>query len=163
MIRNLNETTAPTYYADLTHHQQQVIQAAIEILEARMKNGELLSSAKVVKEYCQLHISAEKDEQFCSLFLDNQHCLIAFERLFRGTIDGASVYPRVVARRALELNAAAIILVHNHPSGCIDPSDADIRITKRLKEALQLIDVRVLDHIIVGGSNASSIAEAGLL
>jgi DNA repair protein RadC len=97
------------------------------------------------------------------MFLDSQHRLIAFERLFRGTIDGASVYPRVVVRRALELNAAAVIFTHNHPSGVPEPSTADINITKRLKDALGLIDVRVLDHIIAGTDGTSSMAESGLL
>jgi DNA repair protein RadC len=163
MILNLNETKAPHYYADLTASQQHVVQAAIEILEARMKKGELLSSAAVVKDYCKLHISAERDEHFCCMFLNNQHQLIAFERIFRGTIDGANVHPRVIVRRTLELNAAALIFVHNHPSGVVEPSSQDLRITQKLKESLALVDVRVLDHIVVGDKGCTSIAEAGLL
>jgi DNA repair protein RadC len=97
------------------------------------------------------------------MFLDSQHRLIAFERLFRVTIDGASVYPRVVVRRGLELNAAALILTRNHPSGLPEPSTADTKITQRLKDALALVDVRVLDHVIVGTDGTSSMAEAGLL
>jgi DNA repair protein RadC len=89
--------------------------------------------------------------------------MIAFERLFRGTVDGASVHPRVVVRRSLELNAAAVILVHNHPSGKVDPSDADIRITRRLREALGVVDVRVLDHIVVGDTGCCSLAQEGRL
>jgi DNA repair protein RadC len=163
MILELNETKEPSYYIDLTLPQQEVIQAAIEILEARMKRGELLNSAQAVKEYCQLHISAEKDEQFCCIFLDNQHRHIAFERLFYGTIDSARVHPRVIVRRALELNAAALIMVHNHPSGESQPSQQDIKLTTTIREALKVVDVRVLDHIVVGDSNSVSLAEQGLL
>ncbi|WP_372877046.1 JAB domain-containing protein [Spongiibacter marinus] len=163
MINELNETKAPQYFADLSHNQRQVVEAAIEILGDRLKKGEQLTSAEVVKDYCRLQVSAERDEQFCCIFLDNQHCMIAFERLFRGTIDGASVHPRVVVRRSLELNAAAVILVHNHPSGKVDPSDADIRITRRLREALGVVDVRVLDHIVVGDTGCCSLAQEGRL
>ena len=143
--------------------QQATIREAIGILETRIRNTKVFTSPSDVKQFCQLQIAQEKDEYFCSMFLDSQHRLIAFERLFRGTIDGASVYPRVVVRRALELNAAAVIFTHNHPSGVPEPSTADINITKRLKDALGLIDVRVLDHIIAGTDGTSSMAESGLL
>ena len=143
--------------------QQATIREAIGILETRIRNTKVFTSPSDVKQFCQLQIAQEKDEHFCSMFLDSQHRLIAFERLFRGTIDGASVYPRVVVRRALELNAAAVIFTHNHPSGVPEPSTADINITKRLKDALGLIDVRVLDHIIAGTDGTSSMAESGLL
>ena len=143
--------------------QQATIREAIGILETRIRNTKAFTSPSDVKQFCQLQIAQEKDEYFCSMFLDSQHRLIAFERLFRGTIDGASVYPRVVVRRALELNAAAVIFTHNHPSGVPEPSTADINITKRLKDALGLIDVRVLDHIIAGTDGTSSMAESGLL
>jgi DNA repair protein RadC len=143
--------------------QQATIREAIGILESRLQTTEAFTSPSAVKQFCQLQIAQEKDEHFCCLFLDSQHRLIAFERLFSGTIDGASVYPRVVVRRSLELNAAALILTHNHPSGLPDPSSADTKITQRLKEALALVDVRVLDHVIVGTDGTSSMAEAGLL
>ena len=143
--------------------QQATIREAIGILETRLKTTQAFTTPSDVRQFCQLHIAAEKDEHFCCMFMDSQHRLIAFEKLFRETIDGASVYPRVVVRRALELNAAALILTHNHPSGLPEPSTADINITKRLKEALALIDVRVLDHIIAGTDGTSSMAEAGLL
>jgi DNA repair protein RadC len=143
--------------------QQATIREAIGILESKLRTTKAFTSPSDVKHYCQLHIAQEKDEHFCCMFLDSQHRLIAFERLFRGTVDGASVYPRVVVRRALELNAAALILTHNHPSGLPEPSTADTRITQRLKEALALVDVRVLDHVIVGTDGTSSMAEAGLL
>ena len=97
------------------------------------------------------------------LFLDSRHRVLAFEELFRGTIDGASVHPREVVRRALQHNAAAVIFSHNHPSGVAEPSQADQRITLRLREALGLVDVRVLDHLIVGDGDCCSLAQRGLL
>jgi DNA repair protein RadC len=102
-------------------------------------------------------------EVFCCLYLDNRHRLIRFEELFRGTIDGATVHPREVLRQALAHNAAAIILAHNHPSGVAEPSQADEMITRRLKEALALVDIRVLDHLVIAGAEAVSLAEKGLL
>jgi DNA repair protein RadC len=102
-------------------------------------------------------------EVFGALFLDSQHRLIAFRELFLGTIDSAAVHPREVLRETLALNAAAVIFVHNHPSGVAEPSNSDVRITERLRNALQLIDVRVLDHIVVSGDAAVSMAERGLL
>ena len=157
--------TPDSSQAKLAHaeSQQATIQEAIGILESRLRKTKAFTKPDDVKQFCQLHIAAEKDEHFCCMFLDTQHRLIAFERLFRGTIDGASVYPRVVVRRALELNAAALILAHNHPSGLPEPSSADTRITQRLKDALALVDVRVLDHVIVGTEGTSSMAESGLL
>ena len=156
-----NTGTAPC--AEFTSNQQATIQEAIGILESRLRTTKAFTSPSDVKQFCQLQIAQEKDEHFCCMFMDSQHRLIAFERLFRGTIDCVSAYPRVVVKRALELNAAALILTHNHPSGLPEPSTADIKITQRLKEALGLIDVRVLDHIIAGTSGTSSMAEAGLL
>jgi DNA repair protein RadC len=100
---------------------------------------------------------------FCVLFLTNRHRVIAFEEMFRGTIDGATVHPREVVKQALRLNAAAVILAHNHPSGVSEPSRADEAITRRLRDALALVDIRVLDHLIVGGSEITSLAERGLL
>ncbi|MBK6511260.1 MAG: DNA repair protein RadC [Haliea sp.] len=149
--------------ADFNANQKATIHEAIGILESRLRTTKAFTSPSEVKQFCQLHISKELDEHFCCLFLDSQHRLIAFERLFRGTIDGAAVYPRVVVRRALELNAAATIFTHNHPSGLPEPSSADKKITNRLKDALALVDVRVLDHVIVGTDGTHSMAEAGLL
>jgi len=102
-------------------------------------------------------------EVFCCLYLDNRHRLIAFEELFRGTIDGAAVYPREVVRQAMLHNAAALIVAHNHPSGIAEPSHADALITQRLREALALVDIRLLDHLIVAGPATLSLAERGLL
>ena len=102
-------------------------------------------------------------EVFCCLFLDNRHRVLRFDELFRGTIDGTSVYPREVVKEALAVNAAAVILAHNHPSGVAEPSQADERITKRLKSALELVDIRLLDHLIIGDGCATSLASRGML
>jgi len=159
------ETSDAKFASELefTSTQSATIREAVGILESRLTSAEAFTSTIEVKQYCRLKISHKRDEYFCCLFLDNQHRLIVFERLFRGTIDGAAVYPRVVVRRALELNAAAVIFTHNHPSGVTDPSAADKRITIKLKDALALVDVRVLDHIIVGTGEALSMAEQGLM
>lgn len=102
-------------------------------------------------------------EVFCCLYLDNRHRVLRFDEMFRGTIDGTSVYPREVVKEALAVNAAAVILAHNHPSGVSEPSQADERITRRLKAALELVDIRLLDHIIVGDGRATSLASRGLV
>ena len=162
-INNSEPTRNLQSEREITCSDQNIIKEAIGILESRIRKTEFLTRSTDVKRFCQLQIAEEKDEQFCCLFLDNQHRLITFERLFRGTIDGANVHPRVVVRRALELNSAAVILAHNHPSGITDPSQADISITYRLKKALEYIDVRVLDHVIVGIEGTTSMAEVGSL
>lgn len=113
--------------------------------------------------FLQQHLGTRSREVFCCLFLDSQHRLLRCEDLFLGTLDGAAVYPREVAVRALEYQAAAVILAHNHPSGVTQPSAADRRITERLQKALALVDVRVLDHMIVGRGSCYSFAEAGLI
>jgi DNA repair protein RadC len=102
-------------------------------------------------------------ELFCCLFLDNRHRVLHFDEMFRGTIDGTSVYPREVVKEALAVNAAAVILAHNHPSGVSEPSQADERITSRLKSALELVDIRLLDHLIIGAGRATSLASRGLV
>ena len=102
-------------------------------------------------------------ERFCCLYLDNRHRVLRFDELFRGTIDGTSVYPREVVKEALAVNAAAVILAHNHPSGVAEPSQADERITRRLKSALELVDIRLLDHLIIGDGCATSLASRGML
>lgn len=140
-----------------------VIREAVGILESRLSVHDAFTAPEMVKRYCQLQLAGEKDEHFACIFLDNKHRLLSFERLFQGTIDGASVYPRVVVRRALEVNAAAIILAHNHPSGDPVPSQADRQITQKLSEALFYIDVRVLDHVVVGVEGCCSFAESGYL
>ena len=113
--------------------------------------------------WLRVHLRDLRHEIFAVLLLDARHRVIRFEALFRGTIDGASVHPREVVRSALEQGAAAVVLVHNHPSGVAEPSRADVRITARLKSALELVDVRVLDHLVVGDEDVVSLAERGLL
>jgi DNA repair protein RadC len=151
----------------MTNFEQAAINKAVRILESRLGYYQEppISSPEASKQLCFLKLGGKPDEHFAVAFLTNRHQLISFETLFRGTVDGASVHPRVVVRRALELNAAAVIFTHNHPSGDPTPSQADQRITQRLKEALSLIEVRVLDHLIVGArlEDTVSFAERGLI
>ncbi len=139
-----------------------VIEQALAILDARIKHGDALVSPDDTRAYLKIQLDGELAEKFCCLFMDNRNRVITFETLFKGTIDGASVYPREVVRACLSHNAAAVIFAHNHPSGVAEPSRADEQITIRLKSALELIDVRVLDHIIVG-DECVSMAERGLI
>lgn len=143
------------------------LQATLEIgrrhLLATLRRGDPLTSPDATRHYLSARLRDCPREVFGCLFLDTRHRVIAFEELFQGTIDGASVYPREVVKRALAHNAAAAILTHNHPSGVAEPSRADEQITRRLKEALALVDVRVLDHMIVGDGQVVSLAERGLL
>jgi DNA repair protein RadC len=128
-----------------------------------MQRGPLLNNPAVVREHLLTHYAGAEREVFSVLHLDNRHRLIAVEELFAGTIDGASVHPREVVKFALARNAAAVILAHNHPSGVAEPSQADEMITARIRDALALVDIRVLDHLIVGGSTVTSLAERGLI
>jgi len=143
------------------------LQAVLEMgrrhLFQGIEKGTALSSPQMVKHYLQSRLRHQQREVFCCLFMDNRHCVIACEDLFLGTIDGASVYSREVVKRALELNAAAIIFAHNHPSGAAEPSMADRRLTQQLTQALELVDIRVLDHMVVGDIDVVSFAERGLL
>jgi DNA repair protein RadC len=143
------------------------LQAALEMsrrfLEDSLRRGDALASPEDTRRYLQSRLRTHIQEVFACLFLDNRHRVIEYEELFRGTIDGASVYPREVVRRALHHNAAAVILAHNHPSGVNEPSDADTQITRRLKAALDLIDVRLLDHFVIGDGAPTSLAERGLI
>lgn len=141
---------------------EEVIDAAIREIDARFSVGDPLTSPDATKEFLKLQLAHLEYEVFAALWLNNRHGIIAFEELARGTIDGASVHPREVVKAALAFNASACILCHNHPSGIAEPSEADHRITARLKEALALVAVRTLDHIVVG-KDACSFAERGLL
>jgi DNA repair protein RadC len=132
-------------------------------LERQFFRPDALTSPEHTKRYLIAELAREEREVFAVLFLDNRHRPLALEKLFYGTIDGCSVHPREVVRRALQMNAAATIFSHNHPSGVPEPSAADRALTAKLKEALALIDVRVLDHIIVAGTETVSFAERGLL
>lgn len=142
---------------------EQILEAARQVVDLKVRRGAPFTSPDIVKEYLGARLAGFEHEVFAVLFLDNQHRLIEYVEMFRGTIDGASVYPREVVKEALQLNAAAAILSHNHPSGHPEPSQADRTLTKRLKEALGLVDVRTLDHIIVAGHERVSFAELGLL
>ena len=128
-----------------------------------LPSGETIRSPADTEAFLQARMRDLDHELFCCLFLDNRHRVLSFDELFRGTIDGTSVYPREVVKEALAINAAAVILAHNHPSGVAEPSQADERITKRLKSALDLVDIRLLDHLIIGDGKATSLARRGLL
>ncbi len=125
--------------------------------------GVSIRSPADTEAFLQARMRHLDHELFCCLFLDNRHRVLSFDELFRGTIDGTSVYPREVVKEALAVNAAAVILAHNHPSGVAEPSQADERITRRLKSALELVDIRLLDHLIIGDGRATSLAGRGLL
>jgi len=139
------------------------LEFAKRLLHEKLDKGPALQSPKDVTEYLATHFLNREYETFVVIFLDNQHCVISIEEMFRGTINGASVYPREVAYAVLKHKAAACIFAHNHPSGVAEPSMADKAITKRLKDALSTIDIRVLDHFVVAGSKIVSFAERGLL
>jgi DNA repair protein RadC len=144
-----------------------VLKAALELgarhLAAGLERGQALTEPRAAGRYFAQRLRAMPQEVFACLFLDNRHRAIAFEELFRGTIDGAQVHPREVVRRCIAHNAAAVMFGHNHPSGVAEPSAADRAITRRLVDALALIEVRVLDHFIVGDGDPTSFAERGLL
>lgn len=144
-----------------------LLQAALELarrsVEQSLRRADVMSSPQRTRQFLQHHLSLRNREVFTCLFLDNQHRLLRCEDLFLGTLDGAAVYPREVAVRALQYRAAAVIFAHNHPSGVAEPSVADRRITDRLQAGLALLDIRVLDHIIVGRGQTYSFAEQGLL
>ncbi|WP_086982413.1 RadC family protein [Vibrio aphrogenes] len=144
----------------ITQSQLQVLEQAAEIVESIYLTGDVYTAPQKVKAFLQFKLTPYEQEVFGVMFLNNQHQLISFDIMFKGTVNAASVYPREVAKLALQLNASAIIATHNHPSGQSTPSQADIHITQRLKEALELIDVRMLDHIIIG-KDTSSLAELG--
>ena len=148
--------------------EQQIIDAALAIMESRspfygQKTKTSMRSPAVAKDYFRARIGDKPHEVFSVAFLSAQHDLLSCEDMFFGTINAAAVYPREVVRRALETNASAVILAHNHPSGITTPSDNDRRITDRLKEALETVDISVLDHFIVTNCNAISFAEEGYI
>ncbi len=149
----------PAKYAQLRVAVELARRQALQTVSA----GDVLSSPDATRRFLQYHLGGHNREVFCCLFLDSQHRVLRCEDLFYGTLDGAAVYPREVAVRALQNGAAALIFAHNHPSGVAEPSVADKRITERLCQALSLLDIRVLDHIIVGRGGEYSFAENGLL
>lgn len=143
--------------------KQAVVTLALAILQEQHQPGDSLPGTEATQNYLRLRLADEKAEVFGCLFLDSKHRVLAIKELFYGTIDGAAVYPRIIVQHALSVNAAAMILYHNHPSGVAEASDADRVITRRVREALALIDVRTLDHIIVTCNESQSMAELGLI
>lgn len=131
--------------------------------EETLPMGEAIRSPADTETFLLARLRDRPHEVFCCVYLDNRHRVLAFEELFRGTIDGTSVYPREVVKQALEVNAAAVILAHNHPSGVAEPSQADERITRRVKSALNLVDIRLLDHLVIGDGSSTSLASRGML
>ncbi len=142
---------------------QAVLEMARRHLASELKDQAGITDARSAFAYLQAQLADRPHEVFCALFLDTRHRVITFEELFRGTIDGASVYPREVVKTALQHNAAAVILAHNHPSGIAEPSQADRHLTNRLRDALALVDIRVLDHVVIGQGEPVSFAERGWL
>ena len=165
----MNKHTAhnldPVAYVVDRDSEDAVIASALAILQSRMRNvdGEVFASPTAVSNFCRLKIGGKEHEVFGIVFLDVQNKFIAFEEMFRGTLTQTSVYPREVVIAALKMQAAAVVLTHNHPSGSVHPSRADEALTQTLKAALALVDVRVLDHIIVSESGSLSMAEKGLI
>lgn len=140
-----------------------IVEQALQILASRLKFGAALTSPSAVRDYLRLSLGHREHEVFVVIFLDAQHRVIGLEELFRGTLTQTSVYPREVVKNALAYNAAAVIFSHNHPSGVAQPSQADELLTRNLKEALALVEVKVLDHFIVAGAQAISFAERGAI
>ena len=150
--------------ADLSETEaESVMDLALRVLATKHKKGRTLENPDQTKAYLRLRLAERPNEVFVCLFLDNKHRVIALEELFQGTIDGARVHPREVVRRAIQVNAAALIVARNHPSGVAEPSQADLRITQRLADALKLVDIRVLDHVVVATEGTVSFAERNLL
>ena len=152
----LNEQTG-RYLSKRSVSADEILDQAQAIIAKRFARGTTISDPSTAKQYLILQLARYEYEVFCCLFLDNRHRVIAFEELFRGTLTGCTVHARELVKTALLHNAAAVILAHNHPSGVADPSRADINLTSRLKEALSLIDVRVLDHLVVGAGEGLGI------
>jgi DNA repair protein RadC len=140
-----------------------VPELARRYFESSLPMGQAIRNPADTQAYLHARLRHLGHELFCCLFLDNRHRVLRFDEMFRGTIDGTSVYPREVVKEALGVNAAAVILAHNHPSGVTEPSQADERITRRLKAALELVDIRLLDHLIIGDGRATSMASRGML
>lgn len=142
---------------------QAVLEMSRRHLKEELDRGDAFSNPATVRQYLLAQLRDYKSEVFACLFLDNRHRVIRFEEMFNGTIDGASVHPREVVKAALHYNAAAVIFAHNHPSGVSEPSRSDLSLTVRLKDALALVDIRVLDHFVVGDGIVYSFAEHGQL
>ncbi len=144
-------------------NEAEAYKLAIAVLEAKFKSSDFITSSQATKQYLVTQLAHEEREVFCCIYLNNQHQVISFEKVFFGTVNSCAVYPREIVKQALQCNATATIFAHNHPSGALEPSNADKAITVRLKAALALLDISVLDHIIVGGVSTMSFAEQGLI
>ena len=140
-----------------------VVELALAVLSARYRPGRAFTSPEDIEGFLRLKLTGRRNEVFGVIYLDTRHRLIEIDELFNGTVDGAAVYPRVVVQQALEKNAAAVVLFHNHPSGIAEPSEADRGITQKLERALALIDVRLLDHLVVTDGQVVSFAARGLI
>ncbi|HED1593644.1 DNA repair protein RadC [Enterobacter kobei] len=158
------EQQLPLFARELAPTEQQTVREALTLLERQLREpGASFTSSHAVRDWLRLQLATLEREEFTALFLDNQHRLIAHDTLFTGTINHTQVHPREVVKAALKHNAAAILMAHSHPSGLAEPSDADRRLTERLKQALDLVDIRLLDHLVVGGMDIVSFAERGWL
>ena len=158
------EQQLPLFATGLPPSAQQTIREALTLLERQLREpGASFTSSNAVRDWLRLNLATLEREALSVLWLDNQHRLIAHDTLFPGTINTITVHPREVVRAGLKHNAAAAVLAHNHPSGEAEPSKADRKITERLKQALDLVDIRLLDHLVVGGMEIVSFAERGWL
>ncbi|WP_332628544.1 RadC family protein [Citrobacter sp. ESBL3] len=158
------EQQLPLFARELAPANQQTIREALTLLECQLREpGASFTSSNAVRDWLRLHLAPLEREALSVLWLDNQHRLIAHDTLFLGTINTITVHPREVVKAGLKHNAAAAVLAHNHPSGEAEPSKADQRITERLKQALDLVDIRLLDHLVVGGMEIISFSERGWL
>jgi DNA repair protein RadC len=146
-----------------SEYEQEAIKVALSAIEKTLANNDSMQSTKEVENYLKIQLASQPDEWFAVLFLTSQHRLIRSERLFRGTVNSSHVHVRIIARKALELSAAAVILAHNHPSGIAEPSSADRGITTRIKDALEVFDIDVLDHFVVTSGECFSFANRGWL
>ncbi|MCJ2366598.1 RadC family protein [Aeromonas dhakensis] len=152
-----------TYLVTELINEEDLLTIANQIARQKLAKGEAITDKHLAQQALQTLLQSREHEVFAMLFLDNQHRILAYEELFRGTLSSASVYPREVVKRALAINAAALMLVHNHPSGHPEPSRADIEITQRMQSALELVDIRLLDHLVVATEGIVSLAERGYL
>lgn len=160
----MNTTNLLPVVAELPPFAQQTIRQALTLLESQLREpGLSFTSSSSVRDWLRMQMALLEREEFTLLWLDNQNRLIAHETLFKGTINSTEVHPREVVKSGLKHNAAAAVLAHNHPSGLAEPSYADRQITERLKNALTLVDIRLLDHLVVGGIDVVSFAERGWL
>ncbi|RRW69271.1 DNA repair protein RadC [Pantoea dispersa] len=158
------EQQLPLFARELTPADQLTVREALTLLEGQLREpGASFTSSHAVRDWLRLQLASLEREEFTALFLDNQHRLIAYEPLFTGTINHTQVHPREVVKSGLKHNCAAVIVAHCHPSGLAEPSHADRQVTTRIQQALDLVDIRLLDHLVVGGMEIVSLAERGWL